>query len=86
MEIKEMKDLLIITPVKNSIDLTEQTIRSVMDSIDRQHCRDVVAHLVLEIEVGQAEMGAGIVRFPGGQSWLLLCAPWSGSHVVFRCH
>ncbi len=42
MEIKEMKDLLIITPVKNSINLTEQTIRSVMDSIDRQHCKYVV--------------------------------------------
>lgn len=33
MEVKEMKDLLIITPVKDSIDLTEQTIRSVVHSI-----------------------------------------------------
>ena len=28
--------------------------------------RDVVAYLVLEIEMGQAEMGTGIVRFLGG--------------------
>ena len=45
-----MKDLLIITPVKNSINLTEQTIRSVMDSIDKQHCRYVVYDDFSDIE------------------------------------
>lgn len=42
MEIKEMKELLIITPVKNSITLTEQTIRSVVSAIDKQHWKYVV--------------------------------------------
>jgi hypothetical protein len=30
-----MNKLLVITPVKNSIDLTEKTIRAVMDSMDK---------------------------------------------------
>ena len=37
-----MNKLLVITPVKNSIDLTEKTIRAVMDSVDRQQMRYVV--------------------------------------------
>ena len=31
-----MNKLLVITPVKNSIDLTEKTIRAVMNSVDRR--------------------------------------------------
>jgi hypothetical protein len=37
-----MNKLLIITPVKNSIDLTEKTIRAVMDSMDKQQMKYVV--------------------------------------------
>ena len=37
-----MKELLIITPVKDSIELTEKTIRSVMDSFDREEWDYVV--------------------------------------------
>lgn len=37
-----MNKLLVITPIKNSIDLTEKTIRAVMDSVDRQQMRYVV--------------------------------------------
>ncbi len=37
-----MKSLLVITPVKNSIELTEQAIRSVMQSADKQSWEYVV--------------------------------------------
>ena len=37
-----MNKLLVITPVKNSIDLTEKTIRAVMDSMDKQQMKYVV--------------------------------------------
>ena len=37
-----MKELLIITPVKNSIELTEKTIRSVMNALDREKWNYVV--------------------------------------------
>lgn len=37
-----MKKLLVITPVKNSVELTEKTIRAVMSSIDEQQMRYVV--------------------------------------------
>ena len=50
-----MKKLLIITPVKNSIDLTEKTIRAVMDSEEKQHFRYVVYDdfiVVVEIQKG----------------------------------
>lgn len=53
MEIKEMKDLLIITPVKNSIALTEQTIRSVISSVDKQHYKYVVYDDFSDVEVAQ---------------------------------
>ena len=53
MEIKAMKDLLIITPVKNSINLTEKTIRSVMNSVDKQHCRYVVYDDFSDVEVAR---------------------------------
>ena len=53
MEIKEMKDLLIITPVKNSIDLTERTIRAVMDSEGKQHFRYVVYDDFSDVEVAR---------------------------------
>ena len=37
-----MNKLLVITPVKNSIDLTEKTIRAVMNSVDRRQIKYVV--------------------------------------------
>ena len=37
-----MKKLLIITPVKDSIELTEPTIRSVMGCIDKKKCEYIV--------------------------------------------
>ena len=37
-----MNKLLVITPVKNSIDLTEKTIRAVMNSVDRRQMKYVV--------------------------------------------
>ena len=37
-----MKELLIITPVKDSIELTEKTIRSVMNALDREKWNYVV--------------------------------------------
>ena len=46
-----MKDLLIITPVKNSIVLTEQTIRSVIDAMDGQYCRYIVYDDFSELDV-----------------------------------
>lgn len=48
-----MKKLLIITPVKNSIDLTEKTIRAVMDSEEKQHFRYVVYDDFSEIETAR---------------------------------
>ena len=48
-----MKKLLIITPVKNSIDLTEKTIRAVMDSEEKQHFRYVVYDDFAEIETAR---------------------------------
>ena len=48
-----MKDLLIITPVKNSIALTEQTIRSVISSVDKQHYKYVVYDDFSDVEVAQ---------------------------------
>ena len=48
-----MKDLLIITPVKNSIELTEQTIRSVISSVDKQQCKYVVYDDFSDVEVAQ---------------------------------
>ena len=53
MEIKERKDLVIITPVKNSIALTEQTIRSVISSVDKQHYKYVVYDDFSDVEVAQ---------------------------------
>ena len=48
-----MNKLLVITPVKNSIDLTEKTIRAVMDSVDRQQMRYVVYDDFSECETVQ---------------------------------
>ena len=36
------------------------------DKASFQHHRDVVAGLVLETRLGEVEVGAGVVRFPGG--------------------
>lgn len=48
-----MKKLLIITPVKNSIDLTEKTIRAVMSSDGKQHFRYVVYDDFSDVEVAR---------------------------------
>jgi glycosyltransferase involved in cell wall biosynthesis len=42
MGVKKMSKILVITPVKNSVELTEKTIRAVMNSVDKQHMRYVV--------------------------------------------
>ena len=49
-----------------------------------QHHRDVVAGPFLEVGLGEVEVGAGIVRFPCGQSGLFLCACGSGLDALFR--
>lgn len=48
-----MNKLLVITPVKNSIDLTEKTIRAVMDSMDKQQMKYVVYDDFSDIETAQ---------------------------------
>ena len=47
-----MNKLLVITPVKNSIDLTEKTIRAVMDGMDKQQMKYVVYDDVAYIKGG----------------------------------
>lgn len=48
-----MNKLLVITPVKNSIDLTEKTIRAVMDSMDKQQMKYVVYDDFSDTEAAQ---------------------------------
>lgn len=48
-----MKKLIIITPVKNSIDLTEKTIRAVMDSEGKLHFRYVIYDDFSDVEVAR---------------------------------
>ena len=49
-----------------------------------QHHRDVVVDLVPQIGVGEVEVGAGLVRFLGRQSRLLLRACRGGLDALFR--
>jgi hypothetical protein len=48
-----MNKLLVITPVKNSIDLTEKTIRAVMNSVDRRQMKYVVYDDFSDVETAQ---------------------------------
>ena len=54
------------------------------DKASFQHHRDVVAGLVLETRLGEVEVGAGIVRFPGRQFGLFLRACRGGFDALFR--
>ena len=54
------------------------------DKASFQHHRDVVAGLVLETRLGEVEVGAGLVRFLGRQSRLLLRACRGGLDALFR--
>ena len=49
-----------------------------------QHHRDVVVDLVPQIGMGEVEVGAGLVRFLGRQSRLLLRACRGGFDALFR--
>lgn len=63
-----MNKLLVITPVKNSINLTEKTIRAVMDGMDKQQMKYVVYDDFSDIETVQrldilaSELGFEVVH------------------------